>query len=238
MMHPTTLIDERSPAMQRHPTDALLIDAATPDRTPRLAPAAYALVRPHHVWEAVRAIVAGARDLAYRDSTDYDLIGSEGVRLPPKVVFAAAASAALGFEVLPGYFRGGEGTPAFRVLREAGFVIVSKTSPAPLAAVVAAAPWEVAWLAADDAALAHLTRERMPALRRAKRSEVAAQGGRWRCEGCGLEPTLLHGPEGEWLLEVHHAANTAADAPLPALAACRVLCANCHRVAHLRSGRR
>lgn len=225
--------------MKRRPPDALLIPSPDPRRPSRLSAVAFALVRPHHVWQAVRAIMAGARDPAYRDSTDYDVIAPDGVRLPPKWVFAWAASTALGFRVLPEHFRGGEGTPAFRVLRDAGFAIVAKASPAPVGVVVAAAPWEVAWGEVDAAAFAHLTRERHPALRHAKRSEVAALHRRWRCEGCGLDPDARHGPEGEWLLEVHHvpSPDTADDRP-PALADCLLLCANCHRVAHARMGRR
>jgi 5-methylcytosine-specific restriction protein A len=63
---------------------------------------------------------------AYGESTDFDLVTSDGRRLPPKAVFGLAATEALGFPVLPKHFTGGINTPSFRALEAAGFAIVPK----------------------------------------------------------------------------------------------------------------
>ena len=83
-------------------------------------------VKAEHVLSAVQKLRSGFVDHRFGPSKFYDLIDSDGTRLPPKAVFGIAASEALGFEVFPEHFNGGEGTICFRVLREAGFKVVPK----------------------------------------------------------------------------------------------------------------
>ena len=76
--------------------------------------------------KAAQLLVEGKVEHRFADSTHYDVLLSNGRRLPPKALLGVAASRALNIEALPAHFRGGEGTPCFRILRAAGFRIVRK----------------------------------------------------------------------------------------------------------------
>ena len=60
-----------------------------------------------------------------RASSTYDLI-YEGVDYPPKLVISIANKFATGEELNPNDFEGGIGTPAFKLLEQFGFEIISK----------------------------------------------------------------------------------------------------------------
>lgn len=83
-------------------------------------------VSPEHVWTAVQMLLDGYSDHQFAASTDYDLLAEGGAKLAPKAVFGVAAKLALGFEVLPKHFTGGEDSACFRLLRNGGFVILKK----------------------------------------------------------------------------------------------------------------
>ena len=76
--------------------------------------------------EAAQSLIEGKVKHSFADSTHYDILLSDGRRLPPKALFGVAASRVLNIEVLPAHFIGGEGTPCFRILLAAGFQIVPK----------------------------------------------------------------------------------------------------------------
>lgn len=83
-----------------------------------------------HVSGAVQALMTGSLSHQFGESTDFDLVAPNGVRLPPKAVFGLAATEALGFQVLPKHFTGGIGTPCFNALEAAGYDIVPKLASA------------------------------------------------------------------------------------------------------------
>jgi hypothetical protein len=92
----------------------------------RLPASTFDPVSPKHIADAVSSLLKGV-DHPFGESTDYDLITPEGERLPPKAVFGVAAQTALGREILPEHFTGGEKTRCFRMLRNGGFDVVPKT---------------------------------------------------------------------------------------------------------------
>ena len=85
-------------------------------------------IKAKHLREAVYLLLDGKVEHAFSDSTHYDVLLNDGTRIPPKALFGVAASRVLNFEVLPSHFTGGEGTPCFRTIRNAGFCIVPKDS--------------------------------------------------------------------------------------------------------------
>ena len=85
----------------------------------------FRLVSAEHVREAVEELRNGATH-CFAASIHYDVVLGDGMRLPPKAVFGVAASHALGREVRPRDFRGGDKTPCFRKVEAAGFTIESK----------------------------------------------------------------------------------------------------------------
>lgn len=86
-------------------------------------------VKSAHVHAAVDRLLAGASH-PFGESTDFDLVTKEGVRLPPKAVFGLAATDALGFNILPKHFTGGVSTTSFKILQAAGYAIQPKAPPA------------------------------------------------------------------------------------------------------------
>ena len=79
--------------------------------------------------EAMKLILDEGIVSPFRDSTHYDVLLDDGTRLAPKALLGIAARRALDMDVRPNHFRGGENTPCFRVLRSAGFRIVTKADP-------------------------------------------------------------------------------------------------------------
>lgn len=79
-----------------------------------------------HLWQAIEMLNSGYKDHEFDESDAYDVLLSDGTRLPPKAMFGVAATLALSFPVLPKHFSGGLNTPCFQILEEAGYVIVEK----------------------------------------------------------------------------------------------------------------
>lgn len=85
------------------------------------------------IWLAVEKL-RGAADFGdFIESTKFDVLLENGERLPPKAMFGLAASLALGFEVKPHHFSGGQDTICFQKIRSAGFPIVTKPDARELA---------------------------------------------------------------------------------------------------------
>lgn len=77
-----------------------------------------------HMLKAIADLDQGVEH-SFADSTGFDLV-HEGKRYPPKAVFGVAGRYALGRELLPEHFSGGVDSFCFRVLKEAGFEVISK----------------------------------------------------------------------------------------------------------------
>lgn len=192
-------------------------------------------VKPEHILRSVQKLCMGHPNDKFGPSTDYDVLADSGARLPPKAVFGLAASEVLGFEVQPRHFSGGEGTPCFKAIRQAGFEIVPKGEPSrsddlPLD------PEDRIWAEGRPRLATHLRKERARGLARAKKARFFEEQGRLFCERCGLDPEAMYGPElGDACIEVHHHAVQISDMDEDhetTLDDLQCLCANCHRVVH------
>ena len=192
----------------------------------------FARVKAEHIQEAVRALLSGSVVHPFAKSTDYDVVLDDGMRLAPKAVFGIAARRALGIEVRPRDFRGGEGTPCFRTIRAAQFRIVPKQRGGG----VPPDPGD-AWVEGDPKRMTHVRYERNTRAARSKKRAFKEEHGQLICEECGLVPVDQYGDEsGDACIEVHHII------PLASLRTRRntrhedlmCVCANCHRVLHHR----
>jgi len=90
----------------------------------RLPAEALKAIRQEHILLAIRDLDNQIQH-AFADSTGFDLV-HRGRRYPPKAVFGVAGRYALGRELLPEHFSGGEDSVCFQVLRQAGFEVVPK----------------------------------------------------------------------------------------------------------------
>lgn len=208
----------------------------------RLPASELAKVTPEHMWNAVQRLLGGYKDHGFDDSTDYDLLAPDDMRLPPKAVFGVAATEALGFSVLPKHFSAGVRTPCFRQLQAAGYRIVPKEGTSapditPKEPAPAFADRDPEFSEGTPQLRTHLRRERKPELREAKKAEFRrTHAGRLLCERCGMDPVKEFGSEdGEACIEVHHDSvqvqHMAAD-HVTKLSDVKCLCANCHRFIH------
>lgn len=193
-------------------------------------------VTPEHLWHAVQRLQAGYTDHAFSESTDYDVLLENGVRLAPKAVFGLAATGALGHPIQPRHFTAGIGSTCFTMLESSGYTIVPKGE----GAVVAPVPDVQAdreWSEGTPRLRSHLRRERSAGLREAKKAEFRRNNsGKLFCEKCGLDPVDRYASEdGEACIEVHHKrvqVSEMDEGHLTTLEDLQCLCANCHRVEH------
>ena len=202
--------------------------------TKRLPAKELTRVTPKHVWNALQRLRSGeAHD--FGESTDYDVICSDGLRLPPKAIFGLAASEALGFQVLPEHFVGGIRTPCFRALEASGLIIVPKHG-AGVDVITQMFPADQEWTEGDENLRAHLTRERASGLAAAKKADFKQEHGRLFCERCGFEPSESYGANvADACIEAHHRETQIKDMSpghRTKLSHLQCLCANCHRVTH------
>lgn len=189
-------------------------------------------VKAEHIRDAVRAILGDLEDHPFAVSTNYDVVLKDGTRLAPKAVFGVAARRALGMDVQPRDFRGGEGTPCFKAIRAADLRIMAKQAEDGL-------PPNPSddWIEGDRQRRTHLLYERNRAAVHAKKKTFKEEYGKLKCEVCELVPVEQYGDEnGDACIEVHH------KIPLSRLGMRRVtriedlmcVCASCHRVLHER----
>lgn len=192
-------------------------------------------VRPEHVWDAVDKLLSGYAAHSFEQSTEFDLLTQEGLRLAPKAVFGVAAALALGFEVLPRHFTGGEGSPCFRRLRDSGFQIVKKGEPIP-PLLTTISEFDQEWTEGKPKLVAHLSKERARGLSKAKKGQFKNFHKKLFCERCKLDPVVQYGTvDAEACIEVHHAdvqVKDMSDQHRTTLESLQCLCANCHRLVH------
>lgn len=199
----------------------------------RLPAAQLRKVQSAHIDAAVATLLSGEDALNFANSTDYDVLTPDNIRLAPKKVFGLALKHALGIEAFPGHFASGYGDPCFQLIEAAGYPIVSKTDPTPNGRD----PIDPDLAAAEgnQKLVKHLKRERKPALAAAKRRAMVEELGHLACERCDVVPSQLLGPHGDAVIEVHHANVQVADMAqghVTRLADLQCLCANCHRIVH------
>lgn len=158
----------------------------------RLKKAEFWRVSAKSIREAVGTLLNGFGEHPFRDSTDYDVLVDDGRHLPPKAVFGVAARRALGIDVTPRDFGGGEGTPCFKAIRAAGFPIVPKGGDGAPPLV----PDERAWFEGDPKRETHARYERdREAVRRKKQDFRDKHNGRLGCESFGFVPHRRYGEE-------------------------------------------
>ena len=199
----------------------------------RLPAAQLRKVQSAHIDAAVATLLSGEDTLNFANSTDYDALTPDNVRLAPKKVFGLALKHALGIEAFPGHFASGYGNPCFQLIEAAGYPIVSKTDPTPNGRD--SIDPDLAAAEGNQKLVKHLKRERKPALAAAKRRAMIDDLGHLACERCGVVPSQLLGPHGDAVIEVHHAKVQVADMTqghVTRLADLQCLCANCHRIVH------
>lgn len=223
-----------TPSLIRRAVDPLGPESAL--KSGRLPTQVFDKVTAEHVWRAVEKLKAGAKPPLFGPSVYYDLVTNDGDRLPPKQVFAIAAADALGYPVAPDHFSGGLGTPCFRILEQAGYMIVAKGEQAPLPPPLSAEDRE--WIEGGRRMISHLRSERASGLGEAKKANFIARHGRLFCELCGLDPVDHYGdPLADSCIEAHHSATTVemmACGHRTRLEDLQCLCANCHRLEHRR----
>jgi len=197
-------------------------------------------VTAEHVWNAVEQLRDPTFKHAFGPSTDFDLVTEAGERFPPKAVFGAAASEALGFKVLPKHFSGGEGTVCFEVLNGAGYDIVLKNETVQPSDIPVSSEDRL-WTEGKPRLIAHLRKERASGLAQAKKDWFIRTYGRLICEKCRMDPVEVYGgSHGAACIEVHHQSvqvENMAEAHQTKLEDLQCLCANCHRIEHSSSNK-
>ncbi|NML85777.1 HNH endonuclease [Polaromonas sp.] len=193
------------------------------------------LVRSDHLYSAVTRLL-NQESHPFGNSVGYDvLIDDFGNRLPPKAVFGFAAGEALGFDVGPYHFKGGQGSPCFQALEKAGYVIVPKDGAVPTAIKKVNPDQE--WTEGDAQERNHLGKERARGVAKAKKDEFRRLYGKLFCEVCKSDFSKLAEGEREAAFEVHHRAVSIAQMAAghrTKLGDLQCLCANCHRQTHWR----
>ena len=206
----------------------------TSNRHERLSAEELKSIGTDHIWRAVQQLLSGQVEHPFGVSTDYDVIAEDGSRLSPKTVFGLAASEALGIDVLPSYFVSGIGTPCFRIIKAAGYSIVSKNEPHPSNEEPSNSIARE-WAEGEPKLVSHFRRERGSGIANAKKKSFILKHGRLLCERCGLDPEKVYGStHGSACIEVHHKFPLA-KMPLrhnTKLEDLMCVCANCHRVIH------
>jgi hypothetical protein len=217
---------------------AAVVQGRTPIQKPgtdgRLPAAQLRLVTAEHVDQAVQHLLQGGDAPAFAPSRDFDVVAPNGMRLAPKKVFGLALRAATGIDARPEHFTAGISTPCFQTLEAAGYPIVRKGEVLPGGGVEAVDP-DLAAAEGQPRLVAHLKRERKPALAAAKRRAMVEVLGYLQCERCGIVPSVALGQHGDAVIEVHHAGIQVADMAawhVTRLADLICLCANCHRIVH------
>jgi 5-methylcytosine-specific restriction protein A len=187
-----------------------------------------------HVDRAVARLLAGENAPNFDPSRDFDLLAPEGERLAPKKVFGLALEEALGIEARPEHFSAGLGTVCFQILEAAGYPIIRKDEGVLGGGMEPVDP-DLEAAEGERRLVAHLRRERKPALAAAKRRAMIAQLGYLQCERCRLIPSRTLGLYGDAVIEVHHAGTQLAEMAAghtTRLGDLMCLCANCHRLVH------
>ena len=151
---------------------------------------------------AIRSLLEGSEEQSLAESTKYDALLDDGSRLVPKADLGIAVRWALGLDVGASHFRGGQGTPCFKIIRAAGLAIVPKGGDGDLPLD----PEQLAWLEGGARRETHIGYERDPkAVRMKKQTCRDEHEGRLECEQCGCYAAEEHGrASGQECVEVHH----------------------------------
>jgi hypothetical protein len=184
------------------------------------------------VTEAAKALAKGSA-FEFPASTTYDAVLPDGTTLAPKAVIAHACLLHYGAPLLPEDFSGGEGTPGFRVLREAGIALCLKADPnsEEFRKAVKKARKSISSVPPKGCQTPARKEETSLAFSRDP-SVVAFVENRAKgiCELCGV-PAPFCRPGGDPYLEVHHIHSLANGGP-DTVENAAALCPNCHRECH------
>jgi 5-methylcytosine-specific restriction enzyme A len=163
---------------------------------------------------------------AFGASRGYDVL-YHGRRYLPKAVVALAITHMDGHTIGPRDFRGGVGSPCFRILASAGFTIVAKGDVDPYGADLGND------LTEGGRVRVEVNRyERDPTARR----RCIAFHGR-RCGACDVDFGERYGPLGDGFIHVHHLrplSSRARAEPVDPVHDLRPVCPNCHAMLHRR----
>lgn len=194
------------------------------------------------VRRSVARLLNGEDAPNFSESTDYDVVASDGTLLAPKKVFGLALEEALGIEAFPKHFSAGWNQPCFQIIRAAGFEVVRKGFTGPDLDKLEEGLTDLLLDGADRLALegdirlvTHFRRERAPGLSKRKKAAFIQEHGRLYCERCNMDPVAEYGVDGDACIEVHHAHVQVKDmreGHQTNLAELQCLCANCHRITH------
>ena len=192
---------------------------------------------PEYIWDAVQQFLKGPVEHSFGPSTDFDMVADDGRRFPPKAVFGIALSLALdGVPIKPKHFTGGETSTCFRLLREAGYMIVPKSEKLAASGADIEVDQDQKWAEGKARLVSHLTRERAKGLSKAKKAQYRRLHGRLTCEKCGIDPVAQYETElAEACIEVHHSTmhvSQMSETHRTTLDDLQCLCANCHRLIH------
>jgi len=203
-------------------------------RSDRFPAAKLELATEEFIWLSLQLFVSGEARHGFGESTDYDLI-YESKRFPPKAVFGVALSLALNNEpVEPRNFSGGQDSVCFRLLRNAGYMIIPKGEIIPVE--LDEDINESEWIEGSKVLRSHFVKERKRGASKAKKAQNRREFGTLTCEICKCKPVEEYGTElAESCIEVHHAnvqVNEMADNHKTRLKDLMCLCANCHRLEH------
>ncbi|MXY51113.1 MAG: hypothetical protein F4Y86_01085 [Gammaproteobacteria bacterium] len=204
------------------------------NRNGLLSTSAHDCVTEDHVYFAVEQLSAGTISHAFSHAGDFDVVADNGTRLASKVVYGVAASEALGLEISPTHFEEGEGTRCFKVISDAGYLIVPKGATVPATAVYLE-PVQRSAMEGHRRLVTHLRRERHSGLARDKKQAFREEHGVLFCERCKMRPDVIYGADrGDACIEVHHTVPIGAEPGFREtnLEDLKCLCANCHRVEH------
>lgn len=200
-----------------------------------------AQVKPIHVLNAIDAMRGGTDVPVFGESTRYEVLLDDGLRLAPKKVYALAIRQALGFYPKPGNFSAGKDKPCFRTIFEAGLSIVPKADGQNESVDVTSGTLppdveDVTGAEGNPQLVTHFRRERDRKLVGRKRAAFIQEHGRLFCERCSFDPFTAYPHElAAACIEVHHAKVQVKDMQpghKTDLSDLQCLCANCHRVVH------
>ncbi len=191
-------------------------------------------IAPKYIHKAVQRLLKQEIQHPFGQSTSYDLVTPSGRRLAPKAVFGLAIEEALGIKVRANDFPGGEHTPCFAAIRNAGYRIESKQQ---FLDVPPLDPEERSWIEGDRKRVWHLTVERNRSVALRKKSAVRQKYGQLICEQCDFVPAEKYCQDvADACIEVHHVIplSDLQEGVATKLRDLVCVCANCHRTMHAR----
>ena len=188
---------------------------------------------PQEVVNAAATGLAQGEVFEYPDSTTFDA-ALDGKLLAPKRVIGYAALLHYGAPLLPEDFSGGEGTPAFEAIRNAGIGLVLKVNDAEAPEFRQAVKKALSEPLPKPAGQMQPVKTESRTMSFARDPQVVAyveQRAKGVCERCERDAPFLRGADDRPFLEVHHVIPLS-DGGRDTVDNAVALCPNCHRECH------